>query len=82
MISKIVILGLGTLLLSGSAFAQEMKKCDDKTFEMVMKEVEGAPAAKKEMAMAELKMAKDKMAAKMTKDCAMHLDNASKASMN
>ena len=47
----------------------------------VMKEVEGAPAAKKEMAMAEFNMAKEKMTANMAQDCMMHLDAASKASM-
>ena len=81
MIAKILATGLIGLFLSGTAFSQEMKKCDDETFAMVMKEVEGAPDDKKAMAMAELKMAKEKMDGKMTKDCSMHLDNASKASM-
>jgi len=78
---KILAAAGAALFLSGAAQAQEMKMCDDKTFKMVTMEVEGAPAAKKEMAMAELKMAKEKMDAKMTKDCSMHLENASKASM-
>jgi hypothetical protein len=48
---------------------------------MVMKEVEAAPAANKEMAMKEFAMAKEKMAAKMMDDCSKHLDAASTAAM-
>jgi len=70
-----------TMLCAGAASAQEMKKCDDATMTMVMKEVEGAPAANKEKAMMEFNMAKEKMAANMAEDCSMHLDAASKAAM-
>ena len=72
---------IAAMTLSGAAQAQEMKKCDQATFDMVMKEVEMAPADKKDMAMSELNMAKEKMDANMTDDCSMHLENASKASM-
>ncbi len=72
---------VATVAFSGVAGAQEMKKCDDSTFAMVMKEVEAAPADKKEMAMAALTMAKEKMTAGMAEDCSKQLDAASKASM-
>ena len=81
MIVKTITAGLAVLFLSGTAYSQEMKMCDDKTFEMVRMEVEKAPADKKEMAMAELMMAKEKMEGKMTKECSTHLEKASKASM-
>lgn len=67
------------LAVAGSAGAAEMKKCDDATVAMVMKEVEGAPAAKKEMAMKEFTMAKEKMQANMAEDCSKHLEAASAA---
>lgn len=81
MFSKILIAGVFAVSFSGFASAADMKECNDETFSMVMKQVEEAPAEKKEMAMAELAMAKEKMAASMSKDCSMHLENASKASM-
>ena len=81
MIKNLLLATAATLFYSSAAFSQEMKACDDKTFEMVMMEVEKAPADKKEMAMMELNMAKEKMAAKMTKECSDHLEKASKASM-
>lgn len=81
MYAKILIAGISMLVLTGASHSPTMKKCDDATVAMVMKEVAGAPAAKKEMAMMEFKMAKDKMAANMNKECSMHLEAASKASM-
>lgn len=68
-------------LFAGAASAQDMMKCDDATMDMVMAEVEKAPADKKEMAMKEFEMAKEKMEGNMADDCAMHLEAASKAAM-
>ncbi len=81
MYKKLVLAGVATFFFTGASFAQEMKMCDDKTFEMVKMEVEAAPEDKKEMAKMELMMAKEKMDAKMTKECSTHLEKASKASM-
>ena len=81
MIRFSIIAATAVLMLCGAAQAQEMMKCDDATVEMVMKEVEGAPADKKEMAMSEFNMAKEKMQGGMTEDCVMHLEAASKAAM-
>jgi hypothetical protein len=68
-------------LFAGPAGAMDMMKCDDATMSMVMAEVDKAPADKKEMAMKEFEMAKEKMAGNMADDCAMHLEAASKAAM-
>ncbi len=81
MLKVVFAAAIATVAFAGAASAQEMKKCDDAAVSMVMKEVEGAPADKKEMAMAELTMAKEKMAGGMAEDCSKHLDAASKASM-
>ena len=81
MFARTVLAAAALAFAAGAAGAAEIKKCDDATMAMVMKEVEGAPAAKKEMAMAEFNMAKEKMTANMAQDCMMHLDAASKASM-
>ncbi len=81
MIVKTIIAGLAVLFVSSAAFSQEMKECDDKTFEKVTMEVENAPADKKKMAMADLTMAKEKMEGKMMKECSALLEKASKASM-
>lgn len=69
MLSKILISGVFAASFSSFASAAEMKECNDETFSMVMKEVAAAPADKKEMATS------------MSKDCSMHLEHASKASM-
>jgi hypothetical protein len=78
---KRILIGAAVFAMAGAANAAEMKKCDDATMAMVMKEVEAAPAANKEMAMKEFAMAKEKMAAKMMDDCSKHLDAASTAAM-
>ena len=66
---------------AGSANAAEMKACDDATFAMVMKAVEGAKGDAKTMGMKELDMAKEAMAAKDDKMCGEHLGMAEKAAM-
>lgn len=81
MLKTVFAATLATLVLAGAARAEDMKKCDEATMTMVMKEVEGAPADKKEMAMAEFAMAKEKMTGGMADECSKHLDAASKASM-
>ena len=81
MFKQVLLAGVAVTFFSGASFAQEMKMCDDKTFEMVKMEVDAAPEDKKKMAMMELSMAKEKMDAKMTKECSDHLEKASKASM-
>lgn len=65
----------------GPANAAETVACDDASVTMVMGLVEAAPAEKKEMAMAELTMAKEKMAAGMADECSKHLGMAKEASM-
>lgn len=66
---------------AGSANAAEMKACDDDTFAMVMKAVEGAKGDAKEMGMKELETAKMAMAEKNTEKCSTHLGMAEKAAM-
>lgn len=70
-----------TVAFSGASFAAEAKACDDATFAMVMKEVEGAKGDAKEMGMKELEMAKTAMGEKKADDCGMHLGMASEAVM-
>lgn len=72
---------LAIFAFAGSANAAEMKACDDDTFAMVMKAVEGAKGDAKEMGMKELDMAKMAMTEKKAEDCSMHLGMAEKAAM-
>ena len=72
---------LAIFAFAGSANAAEMKACDDDTFAMVMKAVEGAKGDAKEMGMKELEMAKTAMKDKKAEDCSMHLGMAEKATM-
>jgi hypothetical protein len=72
---------LAIFAFAGSANAAEMKACDDDTFAMVMKAVEGAKGDAKEMGMKELDMAKMAMKEKKAEDCSMHLGMAEKAAM-
>jgi hypothetical protein len=81
MIKFVLAAVVSTVAFAGIANAEEMKACDEATMTMVMKEVEAAPADKKEMAMTEFNMAKEKMAGGMAEDCSKHLTAASKASM-
>ncbi len=75
---KKLAISIATLVaISSATSAQEMKACDDETFAMVMDQVEAAADDKKEMAMEELNMAKEKMAANMSKECSAHLEKAS-----
>lgn len=61
--------------------AQEIKACDDDTLSMVIEEVEAASEDAKPTAMAELQMAKDKMAEGDADACSVHLTNASKVAL-
>ncbi len=81
MYKKILLAAVAAAFFSGSAMAQEMsmKMCDDKTFEKVKMEIDAAPDAMKKMAKEHLMMAKEKMDAKMTKECGVHLEKASMA---
>ena len=72
---------LAIFAFAGSANAAEMKACDNDTFAMVMKAVEGAAGDAKTMGMKELDMAKEAMAAKDDKKCGEHLGMAEKAAM-
>jgi len=64
---------------TSAAFAQETKACDVDSFKVVLAEVDNATTENKELAIAELKMAKDKMIADDAQGCATHLTNASNA---
>lgn len=70
-----------TFAVSGVAYSDEMKKCDDETVSMVMKAVEGAPEEAMKMGMKELDMAKEAMKANDMAKCSEHLGMAEKAAM-
>lgn len=73
-----------SLAIAGTAYAQdeEMMKCDEETFSMMMEEVDAvSDEAMKEKAMMEMDMAKTAMEADNMDDCMMHLDMAEKAAM-
>jgi hypothetical protein len=72
---------LGLFAFTGVSSAEDMKACNDETFAMVMKAVEGASGEGKEKGMMELDMAKEAMAAKDEKMCGEHLGMAEKAAM-
>ncbi len=65
--------------ISGMAMAQGDKVCDGETFSMVVAEVQNAPDDRKEAAIAELKIAKEKVDVGDLDACIVHLENASKA---
>lgn len=73
---KFIIVVLSTTF-TGMVFAQEAKLCDLETFALVLDEVDNAPDEKKELAIAELKMAKEKLIAEDKEACSTHLTNAS-----
>ena len=80
--TKLALAALAVFAFANVSSAQDMKKCDDETIAMVMKEVEGTKdAAMKEKAMMEFDMAKTAMEAKDSEKCSMHLDMATKAAM-
>jgi hypothetical protein len=81
MLKTLIAAAAITVAFSGASFAAEAKACDDATFAMVMKEVEGAKGEAKEMGMKELEMAKMSMTEKKTEDCGMHLGMAAEAVM-
>ncbi len=61
----------------GALAAQETKACNVKTFAMVFLEVDKAPNETRELAIAELKKARAKMAEDDDVACSIHLANAS-----
>lgn len=71
-----------TFAFAGAAYAQDMMKCDQESFDKVMMEVDqSSDAAMKEKGMMELDMAKTAMDAENMEECATHLDMAAKAVM-
>ncbi|MEL6920188.1 MAG: hypothetical protein AAFO77_04070 [Pseudomonadota bacterium] len=80
LITAAVVAAAATPFTVSANAAGHSKACDDDTVAMVMEEVEGAPAANKEMAMAEFTMAKEKMEAGMAEECSGHLTKASELS--
>lgn len=81
MLKTLIAAAAISVAFSGASFAAESKTCDDATFAMVMKEVEGAKGDAKEMGMKELEMAKMSMKEKKADDCGMHLGMAAEAVM-
>ena len=73
---SIAALSMTAFATGGAHAAAHAKACDDDTVAMVMKGLENAPADKKEMAMSEFNMAKEKMAAGMADECSGHLTKA------
>jgi broad-specificity NMP kinase len=85
MLRRILIAGVLGLGLTTYASAQEMMKCDDASMMKMQTEMDAmtdpAMAQQKDMAMKEMEMAKEAMAAKKTDECTMHMENASKEMM-
>jgi hypothetical protein len=67
-------------LFAAPTFAQGELACDAETYDQIAIAAETAPAEKKDMAMAELDMAKEKMAEGDLAACSVHLNNAALAS--
>jgi hypothetical protein len=82
---KFLVLALASTSIAafaGSAnAAAHAKACDEETMSMVMESVEGAEGDKKEMAMQEFAMAKEKMEAGMAEECSGHLTKAAEMTM-
>lgn len=85
MLRRILIAGVLGLGLTTYASAQEMMKCDDASMMKMQTEMDAmtdpAMAQQKDMAMKEMEMAKEAMAANKTDECTMHMENASKEMM-
>ncbi|MGH6855335.1 MAG: hypothetical protein ACREDN_07945 [Aestuariivirga sp.] len=78
MLKSTLIAAAFGLTLIAPAYADNAK-CDEATFTMMMAEVEAlTDASKKEMAMKEMEMAKEKMAANDMDGCGTQLDAAAK----
>lgn len=75
MIKLAAVLGV----IGAPVAAQDMVACDDEGMSKVIEQVEAASEETKEQAMAELQMAKDKIAEGDAEACTLHLNNASKA---
>lgn len=67
-------------IISTPLWAQDGLICDVETMDTVEEMVELAPEASKEIAVAEYAVAKEKMEAGDAETCAIHLNNAAKAS--
>jgi hypothetical protein len=85
MLRRILIAGVLGLGLTTYASAQEMMKCDDASMMKMQTEMDAMTdptmAQQKDMAMKEMEMAKEAMAANKTDECTMHMENASKEMM-
>ncbi|MGB8817441.1 MAG: hypothetical protein WCC66_05915 [Rhizobiaceae bacterium] len=81
MIKTLIAAAALSFVFAGVAGAAEMKECNDETFAMVMKAVEGAEGDAKTMGMKELDMAKEAMGAKNNEECGKHLGMAAEATM-
>ncbi len=85
MLRRILTAGVLGLGLTNYASAQEMMKCDDESMMKMQTEMDAmtdpAMAQQKDMAMKEMAMAKEAMAANKTDECTMHMENASKEMM-
>jgi hypothetical protein len=62
--------------VSGAVFAQEQKDCDIGTFSEVLAEVDKTTGDKRDVAIDELQLAKDKFLDDDKEGCALHLTNA------
>lgn len=75
-----------TTAFSGTAFAGDTagdtKVCNKDNFMQVLGEVKDASAEAKDLAIAELQLAKEKMIAGDPDACAVHLTNASNAAVS
>lgn len=80
-LSGITIVAL-TTALTGMSFAGDTKVCNKSNFIQVLGQVKEASAEKKDKAIEELQLAKDKMIAGDPDACAVHLTNASNAAVN
>lgn len=82
---RILIAGVLGVGLTTYASAQDMMKCDEASMMKMQTEMDAmtdpAMAQQKDMAMKEMAMAKEAMAANKTDDCTMHMENASKEMM-
>ena len=82
--TMIVAAALG-MAMSAPAFADEMMKCDDASMMKVKTDMDAMSGTmmkdQKDMAMKEMDMAKEAMAANKMDECSMHLEKASKEMM-
>jgi hypothetical protein len=78
---KIITLTIFTLVTApnGMAIAKETTPCNVKSFAKILSKLDKVSDESKELAVAELKMAREKLINDDTKACSTHLANASDA---